>query len=412
MNKYYSQSKWKYKKRYLGNTLKTIIKEIPVVVLTGARQVGKSTLLQNELSSANWKYITLDDFDIIDRAKEDPVGLISGNDRLIIDEVQKESGLIESIKLSIDKGKGKYILSGSANILLMDKISDTLAGRAAYLVLNPMTRREISGEFRPKWFAKLFDGKLPKEKKIKSTDPFQFMLKGFMPRVIYIKKLENILRWWEGYVATYMERDLRNISNITSLTDFRKVMEALALRTGNLINQSEIARDSGISQPSVHRYINLMEIGHIITKVTPFFPNRTKRIVKSPKVYWVDPALAVFLSGYYDVDSLKISRESGGFFENLVFLHLNALCELMAPKSKIHYYREVNQKEVDFVIEHGKKKIVIEVKLTNSPHYGDTKGLRYFVNEYPDTRSAILIHAGKEIKRFGDKIIAVPWSLL
>ena len=412
MNKYYSQSKWKYRKRYLGNTLKTVIKEIPVVVLTGARQVGKSTLLQNELPSASWKYITLDDFDILDRAKEDPLGLISGKDKLIIDEVQKERGLIESIKLNADKGKGKYILSGSANILLMDKISETLAGRAAYLVLNPMTRREMAGECQPKWFAKLFEGKLPEERNCTPIDPFKFMLRGFMPRINYIKKLENILRWWEGYVATYMERDLRNISNISSLTDFRKVMEALALRTGNLINQSEIARDSGISQPSVYRYINFMEVGHIITKVTPFFSNRTKRIVKSPKVYWVDPALAVFLSGYYDADSLKSSRESGGFFENLVFLHLNVLCELMAPKGKIHYYREVNQKEVDFVVEYGKKRIVIEVKLTDSPHYVDTKGLRYFTSKYPDTKSAILIHTGREIKRFGDKIISVPWSLL
>jgi len=412
MNKYYSQSKWKYKKRYLGNVLKAVIKEIPIVVLTGARQVGKSTLLQNELPFSGWKYLTLDDFDVLERAKEDPLGLISNYDRLIIDEVQKERGLIESIKLNVDKGKGKYILSGSANMLLMDKISETLAGRAAYLVLNPMIRREMAGEPQPQWFANLFDGKLPKEKNYKPIDPFPFMLKGFMPRVIYMKKLENILRWWEGYIATYMERDLRNMSNISSLTDFRKVMEVFALRTGNLINQSEIARDSGVSQPSVYRYINLMEVGHIITKITPFFPNRTKRIVKSPKVYWVDPALPVFLSGYYSAESLKGARESGGFFENLIFLHLNVLCELMVPKGKIYYYREVNQKEVDFVIEYGKKKIVIEVKLTDSPNYGDTKGLRYFMGEYADTKSAILIHAGGEVKKFGDKIISVPWSIL
>jgi uncharacterized protein len=412
MNKYYSQSRWKYKKRYLGSILKTVIKEIPIVVLTGSRQVGKSTLLQNELPAGRWKYLTLDDFDVLERAKEDPVGLISGYDKLIIDEVQKERGLIESIKLNVDKGKGKYILSGSANILLMDKISETLAGRAAYLVLDPMIRGEIAEEPKPKWFMNLFEGRLPDKKSCSAVDPLQFMLKGFMPRVIYLKKLENILKWWEGYVATYMERDLRNISNISSLTEFRKVMEALALRTGNLINQSEIARDSGVSQSSAYRYINLMEVGHIIKKVTPFFPNRTKRIVKSPKVYWVDPALAVFLSGYYNAGSLKNARELGGFFENLVFLHLNVLCELMVPKGKIYYYREVNQKEVDFVIEYGKEKIAVEVKLTVSPHYKDTKGLRYFMEEYPDTKSAVLIHAGREVKKFGDKIVAVPWSIL
>jgi len=412
MNKYYSQSKWKYKDRYLGNILKTVIEEIPVVILTGARQVGKSTILQNEFSSDDWKYLTLDNFDVLEQAEEDPVGLISNYNKLIIDEVQKEKGLIEAIKLNVDKGKGKYILSGSANMLLMNKISETLAGRAAYLILNPMVRREMAEESRPQWFVDLFKGKFPKEKNYKPIDPISFMLKGFMPRVMYMKNSENILRWWEGYVATYMERDLRNISNISSLTDFRKVMEMLALRTGNLINQTEIARDSGVSQPSVYRYINLMEIGHIITKITPFFPNRTKRIIKSPKVYWVDPALAVFLSGYYNSDSLKKARELGGFFENLIFLHLNVLCELMVPKGKIHYYREINQKEVDFVIEYGKEKIAIEVKLTDSPKYADTKGLRYFLGEYPNTQSGVLIHTGKEVKKFGDKILAVPWSIL
>jgi len=412
MNKYYSQSKWKYKKRYIGNILKTVIGEIPVVILTGARQVGKSTLLQNELMLDDWKYLTLDNFDVLEQAEEDPLGLIFNYDKLIIDEIQKGKRLIEAIKLNVDKGKGGYILSGSANMLLMSKISETLAGRASYLVLNPMVRREMVEESRPQWFVDLFEGRFPEEKKYKLIDPFPFMLKGFMPRIMYMENLENILRWWEGYVATYIERDLRNISNISSLTDFRKVMEILALRTGNLINQSEIARDSGVSQPSVYRYINLVEVGHMIVKITPFFPNRTKRIVKAPKVYWVDPALPVFLSGYYNLESLKKARELGGFFENLIFLHLKVLCELMVPKGEIHYYREVNRKEVDFVIEYGKKKIAIEVKLTDSPNYGDTKGLRYFMGEYPDTKSAILIHAGREVKRFGDKIIAIPWSIL
>jgi len=412
MNKYYSQSKWKYKKRYIGDTLKNVIGEIPVIVLTGARQVGKSTLLQNELMLSGWKYLTLDNFDVLGQAEEGPLGLISNYDKLIIDEIQKGRGLVEAIKLNVDKGKGEYILSGSANMLLMSKISETLSGRASYLVLNPMVRREMAGESRPRWFVGLFEGRFPEEKKYKLIDPFPFMLKGFMPRIMYMENLENILRWWEGYVATYMERDLRNISNISSLTDFRRVMEILALRTGNLINQSEIARDSGVSQPSVYRYINLVEVGHMIARITPFFPNKTKRIVKAPKVYWVDPALPVFLSGYYNLESLKKARELGGFFENLVFLHLKVLCELMVPKGKIHYYREVNQKEVDFIIEYGNEIVAFEVKLTNSPSYGDTRGLRYFIGEYPNTRCGILIHAGGEVKKFGDKIVAVPWSIL
>ncbi len=412
MNNYHSKVEWKYQKRFLANSVRNAISEIPAVVLTGARQVGKSTLLLNEKPFKEWKYLSLDDFDVLEQVGEDPITLISKYDHLIIDEVQKASNLINAIKLGIDKGKGRYILSGSANMLLMSKISESLAGRVAYLVLSPMTKREIEGEALPVWFHYIFEGKLPEENTYSFIDPLPFLLKGFMPPLIYISKQENILRWWEGYVATYLERDLRALSNVSSLTDFRKVMTALALRTGNLLNQTEIARDTGISQPTVYRYINLLEVGHIIFKVFPFFHSRIKRIIKSPKIYWVDPALPVYLSGYYDIESLKNARELGGLFENMIFLHLNVLCEQMTPKARIYYYREVNQKEVDFVLEYGKNLIAIEVKSTRKPHFTDTKGLRYFIKEYPETKAGLLIHSGNEVIRFGNKIAAIPWDLL
>jgi len=412
MNDYHSKIEWKYRKRFLAGSIRNTISEIPVVVLTGARQVGKSTLLMNEKPFSEWKYLSLDDFDVLEQVREDPITLISAYDHLVIDEVQKAGNLINAIKLGVDKGKGKYILSGSANMLLMSKISESLAGRVSYLVLYPMTKREIEEKAPPVWFHHIFDGKLPEENTYSFVDPLPFILKGFMPPLIYTSKKENVLRWWEGYVATYLERDLRALSNVSSLTDFRKVMTALALRTGNLVNQTEIARDTGISQPTVYRYINLLEVGHIIFRVSPFFPNRTKRIIKSPKIYWVDPALPGYLSGYYDIESLKNARELGSLFENLIFLHLKVLCEQMTPKTRIYYYREVNQKEVDFVLEYGKNLIAIEVKSTRKPHFTDTKGLRYFINEYPETKAGLLIHSGNETVKFGNKIAAIPWALL
>ena len=144
-------------------------------------------------------------------------------------------------------------------------------------------------------------------------------------------------------------------------------MQTLALRTGNILNQADVAKDSGISHPTTHRYIKLLEISNIIQRVPGFFSSRGKRIVKSPKVYFVDPALSIFLSGYLDEESLVRSREVGGYFETMVFLHVRELCEMMKPRATIHYWRTTTGKEVDLVLEHGKKMLALEVKMTGNP---------------------------------------------
>ncbi|MCK4225917.1 ATP-binding protein [candidate division WOR-3 bacterium] len=402
----------KYRKRWLASSLRDAISEFSVSVLTGARQVGKSTLLLNEPPFNRWRYISLDNFDMLEQAMEDPISLISGGNPIVIDEVQRAPQILKAIKLSVDKGKGKFVLSGSANILLMNKVAESLAGRAAYFVLQPMTRKEMKDVSPPGWLSMILKGKLLEEKSCKEENVLPYILRGFMPPLLYIKKRENIIRWWEGYVATYLERDLRSLSNVMSLIDFKKIMTVLSLRTGNVLNQSEVARDAGVSQSTVFRYINLLEAGHIVTRVHPFFPNRVKRMIKSPKIYWVDPALPVFLSGYYDLDSLREAREVGGFFENLVFLHLRALCQQLIPRANIYYYREISKREVDFVIEYGRDIIPIEVKMTKNPHFSDTQGLRYFLKEYSFSKAGILIHSGREIIRLGEKIIALPWTVL
>lgn len=135
------------------------------------------------------------------------------------------------------------------------------------------------------------------------------MLKGFMPSLMQFEDLKDILLWWEGYVKTYIERDVRDLSQIESLIDFRKVLDCLAVRTGNILNQTEIARDTGISQPTVYRYLKLLEVSHIIKRIPAYSQNRTKRVIKTPKVYFIDPALSAYLAGYHDEKSLSSARE-------------------------------------------------------------------------------------------------------
>jgi predicted AAA+ superfamily ATPase len=398
-----------YIKRRISSRVREAIGKFPVVVITGARQVGKSTMLQNEFG--DFAYLTMDDYEVLEKARLDPQSLWKGNDHIIIDDAQKLPSLFNAIKLAVDTNKKKhFILSGSSNLLLMEKVTESLAGRALYFDLLPMTHGEAEGKLSPVNFMRLWDGKqVEPEQTVKDVPSLAVMLRGFMPSVLPMKNHSDVLLWLEGYVRTYLERDLRALSQVESLVDFRKVMQTLALRTGNILNQADVAKDSGISHPTTHRYIKLLEISNIIHRVPGFFSSRGKRIVKSPKVYFIDPSLSIFLSGYFDEESLASSRELRGYFETLVHLHIRALCEIMQPRANIHYWRTMNGKEVDFVLEHGKKLLALEVKMTDNPTAYDIKNLLLFLDEHPETVRGVLVHAGVTVKWLHSKIIAVPW---
>jgi len=414
MNNNHSVGKLSYRPRWITNLLASAIKEHPVVVLTGARQVGKSTLLTNEKWFSKWKYLSLDDFNILEQARVEPASLWAGADRIIIDEAQKAPQILSAIKQAVDKERlrKRFILSGSANLLLMHKIGESLAGRAVYFPLFPMTLGEIQKLPKTNILLNLLRAKFPKPQVLGNifSQPYSFMIKGFMPALLSLKTKEGCLRWWEGYIATYLERDLRQLSRIDSLPEFRRVMEAAALRSGQLINQTEVARDVGISQATVYRYLNLLEATCLLRRVPAYARNRTKRLIKSPKVYFIDPGLTSFLCGYFEESSLKSAKEAGSIFEAMVLLHLAVLCELLVPKAKIFYWRTVNGQEVDFVVEYGKKLIAVEVKLSSSPSHKDIKGMRSFLEEYPEALIGIVIYTGSEVKYLGRKILAIPWS--
>lgn len=411
MNDFHSNTELNYKKRWIGTQISSAIKTFPVVVISGARQVGKSTFLQNEFP--DFKYVSLDDFSIFKQAKIDPSSLWIDANHIIIDEAQKAPEIFNAIKLAVDKTKRRmrFLISGSSNLLLMKGITETLAGRGVYFEMLPMTSGEIEErlEGQNNFFDLWKSNFTIKEQKVRAIDKLPFILKGYMPPLMYLKDIRDILLWWEGYIKTYIERDLRELAQIESLIDFKKVLDSLAIRTGNILNQTEIARDTGVSQPTVHRYIKLLEVSNIIKRIPPYFHSRTKRITKSPKVFFIDPGLSVYLSGYHDVDSLKNAREIGGFFETMLFLHLTALSELMVPKAKIFYWKTTTGREVDFIIEHGKKLLAFEVKLTSNPSFNDIKNLLLFLENYPQTIRGILIHAGDTIRWLHSKVLAVPW---
>ena len=411
MNDNYSFNVSNYKKRLIGSIVRSALESFSIVVISGARQVGKSTFLRNEFP--DYKYISLDDFSSLKQAKGDPSSLWMNNDYVIIDEVQKAPEVLSAIKLEVDKlnRKIKFILSGSANLLLMKNICESLAGRAIYFEMYPFVYSEIAEKtenltnFLSLW---KLDLKL-KDKILENVEFNKLILRGFMPPLIFLKKETDALLWWESYIKTYIERDLRDLSQIDYLVDFKRVLDSLAFRTGNVFNQTEISQETGISQPTVYRYIKLLEVSNIIKRVPAYFTNKSKRVVKSPKLFFVDPALSIYLSGYHSIDSLKTSREFGGFFETMIFLHLQVKAQLMVPKCNIFHWRSNTGKEVDFVLEQGKDLLIFEVKSTVNPTYSDIKNLLLFIDENPETVRGILIHSGNEIKWLHSKVIAIPW---
>lgn len=411
MNDNYSGKELIYRKRWITPQVKAAAGKFPVVVLTGARQVGKSTLLRHEFP--DYKYISLDDFGALQQAKADPSSLWLDADYIIIDEAQKAPEIFPAIKLTVDKARKakKFILSGSSNLLLMQRISETLAGRAVYFEMFPMTYAEMNETSeKPLVFFSLWEKDLQvKESLLDSIDYYSLLLKGFMPPLLWLSQRQDILLWWEGYAKTYLERDVRELTQVESLIDFKKVLDSLAVRTGNVLNQTEVSRDSGVSQPTVHRYIKLLEVSNIINRVPSYFHSRTKRIIKSPKVFFIDPALSIYLSGYYDEQSLRNARELGNFFETMVYMHLRIASELMTPKAKVFYWRTTTGKEVDFIIEHGKKLLAFEVKLSSNPALSDAKNLLSLIEEYPQTVRGIVLHSGNSVKWLHSKILSAPW---
>jgi predicted AAA+ superfamily ATPase len=413
MNNYANTS---YRERWLTPLLQAAIQDHPIIVLTGARQVGKSTLLMNAEPFKDWRVHTLDDFNALEQAHSNPESLWAGTRQVVLDEVQRAPELLTAVKKTVDQHPGKYhfVLSGSANLLLMKQVSESLAGRAIYFVLDPMSVGEMQDRPYPELLMQVLNGEFPEEISLPAAlpNPAEWILRGFMPPLLTLDYSQAWTRWWDGYVATYLERDLRQVAQIDALLDFRRVMELAALRSAQLLNQSELSRDARLSQPTAHRYLNLLETTHLFNRLPAYTASRTTRLLKSPKAFFNDPALAVFLSGYYELDDLLKAREYGAYFETFIYHHLRVLARLMTPAGRLYFWRTLEGNEVDFVLEHGRRLLAIEVKLTDNLGYRDTAGLRLFFEDNPNASAGLILYSGAQIKRLDEKIVAVPWSFV
>lgn len=396
--------------RLVADSLAERMGIMPAVVVTGARQTGKSTLAQ-VIGSANRRYFSLDDLDTVDAARRDPELLVGGAGPVTLDEVQREPDLLRAVKRAIDRDRrpGQFLLTGSANLLLMRQVSESLAGRASYLTLWPMTRREQLGEGRAGMWGELLDARDDDWLDLLAAQPeapeeWRVLARrgGFPTPALQLKSQRERAIWFDGYVRTYLERDLQDIASIAALPDFRRLMRAACLRLGQLINQTELGRDIALPQPTVHRYLNLLETSYLLVRLPAYAVNRTKRLIKSPKLYWGDTGVALHLAG---------DPEPGGVhLENLVLHDLLAWRDARIEQAEVSYWRTAAGEEVDFVVEGGGRLLPIEIKATARPRLADTRHLRTFRAEYgAAARAGLLLHSGTTLEWLAPDVLAVPW---
>lgn len=396
--------------RLVGPSLEERLGVMPAVVVTGARQTGKSTLVQ-DLTPGPRRYYSLDDLDVLDAARRDPEILVGGNEPVTLDEVQREPQLLLEVKRAIDRQRraGQFLLTGSANLLLMRQVSESLAGRASYLTLWPMTRQEQLGNGRGGVWEQLLQTSSEQWPELLASQPDNpqdwrsVAQRGGLPTpALHLQTARDRAIWFDGYVRTYIERDLQDLSSIAALPDFRRLMRAACLRVGQIVNQTGLGRDVALPQSTVHRYLNLLEVSHLLVRVHAYAVNRTKRLVKSPKLYWADTAAALHLA--------RLDEPSGAHLENLVLHDLMAWRDARTEQAEILHWRTNTGEEVDFVVEAGDHLLPIEVKASKQPRLRDAAHLRTFRAEYgPKTLPGLLLHGGITIEWLTPDVLATPW---
>lgn len=386
----------------------------PVVVLTGARQTGKSTLLTAPPLGRRRVALSLDESRVRAALASDPDSVLAGRGPFIIDEVQREPALMLALKRVVDamgpdRALGRFLVTGSANLLLMTRVADSLAGRAGYVTLWPMTRREQAGEGTTGRWSELFARPVERWEELAEPRPpglpawDALARRGGMPRAaLQLRAQADRADWFDAYLDTFLDRDLRDLAQVQRLGDFRRLMAFTAMRTGQLMDQTGIGRELGLQQQTVRNWLTLLELAYQVVRVPAFARTGTGRLVKSPKLYWGDAGLGCHLAG--------VTTPTGFHFENVVALDLMAWRALERPRPEVMHWRSTKQQEVDFVVERGDQLLGVEVKTSKRVSMSDTDGLRAFAAQHAGRfHGGVILYDGADALRLWDNIVALPW---
>ena len=405
----------KYIQRWLETRLEEALEAHPVIVLTGPRQVGKSTLLENASFLEGWRYLTLDDRDALDQAKEDPKGLLLKEEPTIIDEVQRCPDLLLTVKYLVDKSrrKRKFILSGSGNMSLRKAPRETLAGRAKYLNLTGFAFRELEGMPSEGVFSDILNGKEPDisietEKKV---DMAKAVWRGGLPGIVLASSDKIALERLGGYIDTYIRRDIQDLVKIRHPERFRLLMGSLAQAAGWESVQEELSKACGETRPNISRYLSLLKDTDLLYDVRGY-ATRNERSYKKSKYFWFDSGTACFLAGMRSALDLSKPRVKGRYLENFILQQILAWASNQVEIPEIFYWKPKKGKgEVDFVVRTAAEAIGIEVKSGKEVTFGDTRNMREFLNSHPEAKRGIIVYGGNAVNPVASNIYAVPWTV-
>ena len=331
---------------------------------------------------------------------------------MAIDEIQRVPELMIAVKAAVDREQqetpGRFILTGSANLLLMKQVSESLAGRAAYVTLEPMTRRELRGEAATASWNHFFDN--PTADWIRNIgaasttreDWKDAVRRGGFPYPALRLDAAERGHWFDGYMTTYLERDLRELSAVDDLISFRRAMQAFAIRTGTPVNAAAVAAELGLVARTLRRWLDLLDVSYQFLQLPAFTARRSVRLRKRPKYYWNDAGFALHLSGN--------PEPQGVHLETMIYSDLRAWAALDVSRPSLMYWRDEENREVDFVVERDGKLLAIEVKATTRPTWDDWKHLAGFVSQYKKSVvGGLLLHGGDETFQATEGIVATPW---
>jgi len=403
-------------KRNIESELQAAIADTPVVLLNGARQTGKSTLARDFAQARSISYISLDDATQLAAASSDAHGFLAGlGDRAVIDEVQKAPGLFPAIKMSVDRDRrpGRFLLTGSANVLLLPQISESLAGRMELITLLPLSQGELHGR-RERFLDGVFAESLPVLQPGDAVDLKGAVLAGAYPEVIKRPAGKRRDAWFAAYITALLQRDVRDLANIEGLTDMPRLLSLLAARVGSLLNMSELSRSSGIPNSTLKRYLSLLHATFLFQPLPAWSSNLGKRLIKSPKIHLIDSGLTAHLAG---VTRQSLDRDPllfGHLFENFVVNELRKQTGWSDSRVNLHHYRTTTGREADILLEDAAGRLVgLEVKASATVVRKDFSG---FDALSEDTRRqfvrGIVLYTGEQSVAFGENYMALPVSAM
>ncbi len=405
--------------RNITPSLLEALKDSPVVLVNGARQTGKSTLVQALASEGQpTRYLTLDDPTLFGAANDDPTTFVSGlRGRVIIDEVQRAPGLFRAIKAEVDRDRtpGRFLLTGSADVLLLPRLSESLAGRMEVHTLWPLSQGEIDGR-RERFVDAVFSADWPTTigRGMDRDELLRRIVRGGFPEPLQRRTASRRTAWFASYLATLLSRDVRELANIEGLTTLPRLMALLAARTASLANFAEISRSLGLNQSTLKRYISLLETLFLLQPLPAWSINLGKRLVRAPKLHLIDSGIAAHLVGVDDEERLSTSEMIGPLLETFVAMELRKQSTWSTTRVSMHHFRTQAGEEVDLVLEDAMGRCVgIEVKSASSASIRDTKGLRA-LSEALGVKfvRGIVLHTGMEHAAIAPDIWAVPVSSL